>query len=194
MSVQDSQGHLLEMHTNFVNESEWVGHYAAAAEAHDEPGSDMETSTREQALRLELVYQDSQERHYQLKTPYLLIVNGDQTAGLYDGFTQVATVQVTGYSQLRVTDSPYLATRNIPGGSCSIEIDMAASGKRQVIPCDSASFNYSNSTAAAMEANGRDLQSYCPLTQACGVAGRIICWEYRYEALLGHAWPADTAF
>ena len=178
VSVQDRQGRLLEMHTNLVNESEWINLFADA-ETLDEPNVDRETSTREKAISLELIYHDSQERHYKLKTPYLLIVNGDQTAGLYDGFTQVATVQVSGYSQLRVTDRPYLATRNIPGGSCSIELNMVASGKRQVIPCDNAPSRQINSTVAAVEANGRDLQTYCPLTQACGVAGRVICWEYR---------------
>ena len=178
VSVRDRQGHLLEMHTNIFNETEWNGLYSDGDSLADTE-LDIETSLREQAIRLELVYQDTLERHYKLETQYLLLVNGDQTADLYDGFTQVATVQVFGVSQLRVTDNPYLATRNIPGGSCAIEIHFTTSGKRELIPCNEGPSTQRNDTAGAIEGQGRDLQSYCPTTQACGVNGRVICWEYR---------------
>ena len=178
VSVWDSQGRLLEMHSNFVYDTESNGPYSDT-NAFDKAGFKMETSLREQTIDLELIYEDSLERHFNLKTKYLLIVNGDQTAGLYDGFTQVATVQVSGYSQLRVTDIPYLATRKIVGGSCSIEVNMIASGNRQITYCNSEPSSQSSSAAGAMERNSRDLQSYCPTTQACGLTGRVVCWEYR---------------
>ena len=185
VSVRDSKGNLLEMHRYMLNGSEWLNHLNNDMSIDVEDAqSDMfdshstATSKRDQQVGLVLIYQDEQERHYKLESNYLLLVNGDQTASLYDGLHEVATVQVSGYSQLRVTDSPYLATRNIPGISCSIEVSMIVSGKRQVIPCDGEP-HYGNSTSAAMETNARNLQTYCPLTQACGVNGRVICWQYR---------------